>query len=323
MLARSGRQRSASLAAIMGLALAMPARTPPMTRPEEPLELSAPLAHRMAPQLCRKDPQTGQDCSWLHGFWQCLRLMGLAATPGRHAEFYERAFRGVDGADGPPRILVSGAADYSMFAHVLASFRGRGIEPAVTVIDVCETPLELNRWYAERVSCRIETRRCGMLDFPGSELFDAVCSHSFFGQFPRERRAALFAAWHRVLRPGGLLATANPLRPRGPEEPNRFTPEQAQAFRAVVAAAAEELQRRCGIDQRDILQRAEQYLQARYGYPVRSGDDIREQCERAGFVLDSLNCAPVASDVPVGLGGPGLRKAGVKYASIIASRPRA
>ncbi len=288
-----------------------------MNEQEEPLELSAPLARQLAPQLCRKGP-TGEGCSWLHGFWQYLRLMGLAAAPERHADFYRAAFDGVACAEGSPRVLVSGAADYSMLAHVLAAFRARGVEPAVTVIDTCETPLWLNRWYAERAFCRIDTLQCDVLGYSAPVPFDVVCTHSFLGQFPRERRPRLLAAWQRLLRPGGVVITAHPLRPSGADERDRFTPEQAQAFRIAVASGAEALRKSLGADPQDLLQLAERYAGARYGYPVRSREEVLELFERAGFGLDHLSCGPVSSPGQTEIGGPGLRKKDVQYANIIA-----
>jgi SAM-dependent methyltransferase len=291
-----------------------------MTEPEEPLELSAPIASRVAPALCRSDPVSGEDCSWLHGFWQYLRLIGLAATPERHAGFYVSAFGRVADENKAPRVLVSGAADYSMFAHVLAAFRARGIEPDVTVIDKCDTPIYLNRWYAERMSCTITTHRRTVLEFSASPGFDLICTHSFFGQFSREQRPGLIAAWRRLLRPGGVVVTANPLRPSGPEEPNRFTPDQADALRAVVRSQLERLRNLAGADPEEIMRQAEQYLKARYGFPVRSGDEIRELFEGAGFKVDHLDCGAVASDGAFEMGGPGLRRRGGQYVSVIASR---
>lgn len=291
-----------------------------MPETEEPVLESAPIAWRLAPKLCRKDAVSGEDCSWLHGFWQCLRIMELAATPDRHAEFYRRAFDDVAGASGPPRVLVSGAADYSMLAHVLAAFRGRGIEPAITVIDVCETPLYLNRWYARRTACEIKTLRCSVLEMPDSAVFDAVCTHSFLGQFSREQRPILVAAWRRLLRPGAPVITALPLRPWGADEQNRFTPDQAEAFRSVVRSRCVTLLESLETDQAGIMQKAESYLRARYGYPVRSGEEIRDLFERAGFTVKHLACGPVADERPSGAGGPGLRYENVHYASLIASR---
>lgn len=263
---------------------------------------------------------TGEDCSWLHGFWQYLRLMGLAAAPERHADFYAGAFDRVADENRAPRVLVSGAADYSMFAHALASFRARGIEPDVTVIDKCDTPIYLNRWYAERMSCKIATHRRTVLEFSASPGFDLICTHSFFGQFPRGQRPALIAAWRGLLRPGGVVVTANPLRPLGPDEPNRFTPDQAEAFRAAVRSQVQHMRDVASADPEALMRQAEQYLKARYGFPVRSGEEIRELFEGAGFKVDHLDCGPAASDGKFETGGPGLRRKNGQYVSVIARR---
>src|SRR5688572_27639449 len=108
---------------------------------DEPLAESAPLARKLAPSLCAVDPRTGERCDWQHGLWQTLRLLGLITTPVHHAEFFRGAFAGLE--DGA-RILVSGTADYAMLAQVIAVSR----EAKITVLDVCGTSVELNRWYA-------------------------------------------------------------------------------------------------------------------------------------------------------------------------------
>ena len=119
-----------------------------MAKIEEPLIESAPLAWRLAPQLCRKDPATGENCAWYHGMWQVLRLMELASSAAQRVEFYRDAIQGSCAGTQTPRILISGAADYAMLAVVIAAFDDRGATPAITVIDHCETPLHLSRWYA-------------------------------------------------------------------------------------------------------------------------------------------------------------------------------
>jgi len=291
-----------------------------MNAVREPLELSAPIARRVAAQMCRRDPETGEDCAWLHGFWQCLRLMRLAATPERHADFYQKALGRVEGAAASSRLLVCGAADYSMLAHVLFAFRRRGVEPAISVIDVCETPLYLNRWYAEREGCRIETHRAHLLEYSGPGGFDAVCTHSFFGQFPREQRPAMIAAWRSLLRPGGLVVTTLPLRPGSAEEPNRFTPGQAAVFRAAVLAHAETLGKSLGAEPEEIIRQGERYLEARYGYPVRSGEEVRDLFANEGFEVEQLNCTVAPTEAGRDAGGPGLRRRGVEYASVVARR---
>ena len=52
----------------------------------EPLLTSAPLAKSAASALCCRG--AGEDCSWYHGFWQYLRIIGMVAAPERHAGFY-------------------------------------------------------------------------------------------------------------------------------------------------------------------------------------------------------------------------------------------
>jgi len=280
------------------------------------LEASAPLALRLAPGLCRSDEASGESCAWLHGFWQCLRLAGLAATPDRHASFYAEALRAVDAT--APGVLVSGAADYCMLACVAHAVQGRGAH--VTVIDSCETPLHLNRWYAERTALEIQTQRCGILDYAPDKAFDMICTHSFFGQFSRAERPQLAAAWHRLLRIGGKVVTAHPLRPSGADQPNQFTVRQREVFRGHLAARASSLAGLLGVEAADVLGLGERYLRARYGYPVRSGEELAALFEAAGFEIEQLVCEAPAADAPPGSGGPGLRNPDVQYAHLIARR---
>jgi SAM-dependent methyltransferase len=279
----------------------------------EALELSAPLALELAPRLCRATGD-GDNCAWLHGFWPCLRLAGLAATPDRHVVFYGSALGAL--GDAVPAVLISGAADQGMLACVLSALpRAR-----VTVIDSCDTPLHLNRWYAGRAGAGIETARSSVLDYAPARPFDAVCTHSFFGQFARAERPGLLAAWRRLLRPGGKVITAHPLRPFGGDEPNRFTPQQEQTFRERIAAEAPKLGRLLRVAQAEVLRLADAYLRARYGYPVRSGEELAALFEEAGFDVESLACEAPPADAPPGSGGPGLRNPTVQYAHVIARR---
>ncbi|MGH9650353.1 MAG: hypothetical protein ACRD3I_07755, partial [Terriglobales bacterium] len=141
-----------------------------------------------------------------------------------------------------------------------------------------------------------------------------------FGQFSREQRPGLIAAWRQLLRPGARVITALPLRPWGPDEQNRFTPDQAEAFRAVVRSRSGDLLESLGTDEAGFLRQAEQYLKARYGYPVRSGEEVRDLFEQGGFEIDHLACGPVPGESNTGAGGPGLRNKNVQYATVVAIR---
>jgi hypothetical protein len=280
---------------------------------EEPLEESAPLAWRLAPQLCYTDPASGENCAWIHGLWQYLRLMGLVTTPQHHAEFYRKAFSAVTNGLSSPRVLISGTADYSMLAHVLAAFRGR--EPRITVADRCDTPLRLNQWYAARLACEIRTRRCDILELADDDPYDVVCTHSFLGQFSPLRRVELLGKWRQLLCPGGLAITVNRIRPSASPAQLGFAPDQARAFRDVVMRKARALR----LDPVELAEKAEIYTKQNRIHSVRSGEEIRMLFEGSGFRVEQLSCASVAKGGNGRVNGPTMLGT-ADYASVVATR---
>jgi SAM-dependent methyltransferase len=284
-----------------------------MNEPLEPLEQSAPLARRLARQFCVRDPATGESCAWIHGLWQYLRLMGLASAPDQHRDFYRAAFDTVAPRSGfAPDILISGAADYAMLAQVLEAFRARGLEPAVTVIDRCETPLALNRWFAERMNARVTTRRCEIQDMAGADAFDAICTHSLLSELSRPEREAVLEKWRELLRPGGRAILANRLRPSAVGTPVSFSEEQVRAYRDMVERKAVGF----GADATAIAQDAERYARRRSAYPLRSLQEARELFESAGFALEKLAHVSLEQGTETGPTAP----QGAEYAHVIAVR---
>jgi hypothetical protein len=108
---------------------------------DEPVVVTAPLARELAPVLCRGSCMSKEDCSWYHAAWQFLRLFDMVSTPTWHADFYLEALHLCAISGKFPRVLVCGAADYSMLAHVLWAYKQVGTTCSVSVIDQCETPL--------------------------------------------------------------------------------------------------------------------------------------------------------------------------------------
>ena len=289
-----------------------------MTQAEDLLLLeSAPLAWRLAPGLCRKDPASGESCAWVHGFWQYLRLLGLASTPGLHVNFFSDALTSLAGGRSAPRVLISGAADYSMLARVLGTYHARGLQPEITVVDRCETPLMLNRWFAERAGAEITTRLCDIFDFSEPRPYDVVCTHSFLSEFPRDRWPRLVGKWRELLRPGGAAITINRVRPGSGPAPAQFTPEQADAFRAAVLEKAPTLPRAAGADPGLLAQAAETYAARRRTWPVQSREHLVALFENAGFGIESLSLGAVASGMPAGISGP-TTPGSADYARIVA-----
>jgi hypothetical protein len=286
---------------------------------EEPLALSAPLAWRLAPQLCNKNSAGGSDCSAAHAIWQYLRLLGLIGSLDARADFYWRSFAQVTGSGAAPRILISGTADYGMLAHAIATFRSRGVEPCITVIDLCETPLALNRWYAERVACRIETCRADIFSYENSAPFDAVCTDSFIGRFPHAQWPRLCAKWHDLLRVGGIFITDNRLRPSNTDERLTFSPEKVSAFTAAVLRAASAAAATLDVDPPALSRKAEQYARSHFAYPMRSPEQLGSLLEQAGFRIEHLAVDTVTADTSAGLSGPSVRGGG-QFVRTVASR---
>jgi SAM-dependent methyltransferase len=288
------------------------------------LRESAPLARAAAAQGCHRDPRTGQSCAWNHGLWQYLRILGLITTPDDQGAFYDAAFGAAadrvaaDKGGRVPRVLVSGAADYGMLAEVLPAFRRRGIEPDVTVSDLCETPLMLNRWYAERQGARIATRRSDAVEFRDDKPYDVVCTHSFLGQFTPERRPKLIENWRRLLRPGGTVITVNRIRPPSDDTSQRFSQDRAERFRDLVlqaAAAAGGL----GLDPESLARDAQTYASRSGWNPVRSKEEVVALFEAGGLAIERFELAPVKRDGGGDLRGPTL-PGGAQYASLVAVR---
>jgi 2-polyprenyl-3-methyl-5-hydroxy-6-metoxy-1,4-benzoquinol methylase len=286
---------------------------------DEPLELSAPLARQLASRLCRKNPATGDSCEWDHGFWQYLRILGLAAPPKRHADFYREAFEQLVDSGSRPRILISGAADYGMLALVLVAFRERGIEPQVTVVDVCETPLALNRWFAERESVEIHTHCSDILSYTSDVPFDLICTHAFLGHVFPTQRPALIANWHTLLRPGGAVVTVAPIRPGAAHELTRFTPAQAAAFCAAALKRATEMRGVLDIEPEEALRVAKKTVSQRGTYARTSLEEIRSLFEQAGFIMKRLSFVPLIAGADPEVSGPAT-SGSANYAHIIAIR---
>ena len=288
---------------------------------EEPLVESAPLARQLAARLCRTDPETCLRCDWNHGLWQYLRMLGLVTSPAHHAAFFRHGLGSVRPAADPLRILVSGSADYGMLAQVLAALAPfEAGEISVTVVDICATPLALNRWYAGRAGRRIETVQCDILEHSAAEPYDVVCAHAFLAMFPAERRPALLGRWHSLLRPGGRVITVNRLRPTHDTPAVAFAGDQAREFCELVRARALALGDRLPIDPLELQREAARYASRQTVHPVRSAEEVRALFEDAGFRVEHLGCEPVASAERNPISAPTVPGA-ADYARVIAIRP--
>jgi SAM-dependent methyltransferase len=277
----------------------------------EELEQAAALARARAPELCRRDPQTGASCDWHHGLWPTLRLLGMITEPALHGEFLRGALAALPAAR--PRFLLSGAADHALLEQVHAAFAGRPFD--AVVLDLCETPLMLNRWYAERAGIALETRQSDILEFSDAQPYDAVCTHAFLGNFDQAQRVALVSKWRELLRPGGKVITVNRLRPGREPLWVAFSTDQVWAFRERVEEAA--MAR--GFEFSRLGRAAETYASRQAIFPLGSAEELRALFEQGGFDIEELSLSAIAPAARQAISVPTV-PSGDTYAQLIAVR---
>ncbi len=276
---------------------------------EEPMITTAPIAHEMAPILCQGDHVSPEDCSWYHGVWQYLRIFNMVSTPTWHTDFYFTALQSIAVQDKTSRVLISGTADYSMLAHLLWAFRRARSAAEVTVLDLCETPLFLCRWYAKSLGVRVNTVAADIHTFEGGPPFDLIVTDAFLTRFTPEECRAVLDSWATLLRSGGHVVTTIRIEPGLSRGRVHTTPEQADAFRRRALQEARRWQGfiRCAPEQ--VANLAQRYAERMVSYPLESESAVRAQFEHAGFEVTRLDRAQVPGEM-----------AGTLYAEVVACR---
>ena len=263
------------------------------------------MADKLSATLCNRDV----DCSWYHGFWQYLRLFGLASSPGRHGRFFRDALAPLNDRG----VLVSGCADYGMLAQAV----GACPESEISVVDICETPLHLCRWYAGKRARTVRTHRADILEWQASESFDAVCSHSFLSRFPGNRRPDLVSQWRRLLKPGGKVVTTTRINPSWTPEQSGFSPQQVRDFSDKVFREADSRADALGIDPEVLAVRGRIYAERSMNFSITSRDEIDDLFTKGGFGLGRLELTRIGG--ALGSSGPGTNQGGT-YVEVVAVR---
>lgn len=283
---------------------------------DEPVATTAPLAKARAPALCQGKRGAPRDCAEFHGIWQYLRLFDIVSTPRRHARFFHDTLGALARDGGHGRLLITGAADYSMLAHALWAYRREGGEADLGVVDQCPTPLFLCQWYADHVAAAVDTWASDILDFRPGESWDVICTHSFLARFSPPRRGDLVAKWRELLRSGGRVVTTTRIDPAGSPEGVGFTSDQVATFRERVFEEAHRRRANLDIDAQEMAALAQRYAERLMTYSLRSREEIAELFEAGGFRLERLDLTEVAGARG---SGPSTRQRAT-YAEIVAVR---
>jgi SAM-dependent methyltransferase len=246
--------------------------------PDEPLGESAPLAWRDAPVLC------AGDCLPYHRVWQYLRWLGLITSIRTNTDFLAGTFRRL--ASSHPRVLVSGTADYGMLAQLHHAYGAAPLH--ATVVDLCPTPLMLNRWYGDRFGRTVRTAQHDAVSYGDDSPFDLVVTHNFVGRFDDASRRRLVANWWRLLRPGGQVVTTQRVRPHAPAGETGYPEDKAEELAQIAASAAA----RAGFTAADTAafrDTVREYARRKKTMVIGSTAEITDCFESCGFAIDLLD----------------------------------
>jgi len=186
---------------------------------------SAHLMRTLAEKLCRGSYLDRDGCSWYHSAWQYLRMLDMVSTPDWHERFYTRAISEAWKYSTHTKaynVLVCGLADYAMLAHVVRVLRNLDASALITVFDICETPLRICQWWADKHGASICACKGDALalNFRHS-VFDLIVTDSFLTRFSPESKNLVTKQWLRVLRSGGMVVTTVRLGTRRIASPSR------------------------------------------------------------------------------------------------------
>jgi SAM-dependent methyltransferase len=260
---------------------------PPAAAIDEMLEASAPLQLRLAGEHC------SETCDWYHGPRGYLRALGITGGIGKDTPFLLRALADEASRLGAGRVLICGAADAAMLAHVAAAFASAGQPLRATLVDRCPTPLFVNAWYAERNGIGVETARADILEFTAAEPFDLICTHSFFSFFEARHRPRLVERWRDLLRPGGSVITAHGLYATD-RDLSDAEAERAAVYDERLGRVDEGACGRLGVDRAMLRAWIDAHNARKTHIPLRSVDDLRALFESGGFRLREVSTAGVS-----------------------------
>ena len=263
---------------------------------EQLLTLSAPIANILARQYCSEG-----TCDWYHGIWQYLRLFGVISTISSSSRFLQESFARA-GLNRQHRILVSATADYGI-VDLLHQVYTESM-PEITVVDRCETPLQLCHWYAEQQDFELQTTVSDILEYsPENAAYDLITTHSFIGRFTLQQRPILFQHWHSLLKPEGQLITAVRIRKEQTRSEVIFGQDEANQFVARARQLASAYATEHTFDQPQFKHWLDQYVARRKSHVINNEEELLDQLERSGFRIEALERASKAqidNDQPSG-----------------------
>ncbi|WP_433616684.1 hypothetical protein ACQP2P_15490 [Dactylosporangium sp. CA-139114] len=255
----------------------------------EPLSESSAWLDAFSKWSCRNS--SDGSCGWYHGTWQYLRMLNLVSNPSWHHAYLCEALPAAVGGRSAPRVMVSGCADYSLFAHAAFALGGR---PAFTVLDWCPTPLGATAWYARRAALPAPELLCedAIAHRPQSG-YDLIVSDSFLPRFAPDAMLKLVRGWRESLRDGGSIVTTVRIRERSEAAPGEGG-SAAEAWRRKAEAAGRHWDGLSTLPHAELVERVAYFAEHQERTVVYGQHELEEILRGGGF--DRVDCRIVDID---------------------------
>jgi SAM-dependent methyltransferase len=142
------------------------------------------------------------SCRDLHALWPYIRLSRSSTGVEDEGSRLTQVLRQLMG-EGSRDVLIAGAADAGLLALVARAGADQPVN--VVVLDICETPLELCRRFANGWSLPIKTVKQDLLELDVRHQFDFILVHGTLHFISAPGRLAALGRMQRALRNGGRL----------------------------------------------------------------------------------------------------------------------
>lgn len=254
------------------------------TMPADALRAGASFALEKSKTMCSR------ECRSYHGVWLFTRLFGVLPAVQQDRKLFGRAIANA-AKSGLRRILISGAADFGILELVVECYREADFVPQITVLDLCDTPLAVNRWYGEKFGWQIDTIKGNILEMP-SGRYDLILAHNFLNFFAADEHEALFARWSSLLEHTGQLILVNNIKPGAPVQARRFGESGTELLIERMLEARERLGHESLISAKEIEALLRDFARRRVSWNISNIDVLHSNIAKAGLTVRSTEESP-------------------------------
>lgn len=264
---------------------------------QEPLMMSADMMSEVSYVLCSHDHMNMNSCCWYHSVWQYLRLMNMVSTPSWHHDFYLQNLENALSNKINPRVLISGAADYSSLSYVIRSMELLGKTGEYDVLDLCETPLFACKWYAKRKSVKLNTMQISIFDFNGDAEYDLICTDAFLTRFDDKQLSRILSIWFKALKCGGNVVTTVRIHDEKHPCPETPSEDDIKLFSKKAYERSKLWGRVINYSPSEIAKKAEVYASKMKSNKIGTREDVLTAFINAGFQLSCVEDVEVEGEL--------------------------